>query len=76
MIRCDIVRGQQDGSTSGQLMSEDESLTDGNFSEDEDVGLGQDEDDRSHDFIRTHFHSATLCDFCKKKASLHLKIFP
>ena len=67
-FRCDNIKAYHDySSTQGQ--SEDESLTDGNdgtLSEEDDEG-GQEEDDRNHSFKRTHFHSATLCDFCKKK---------
>ncbi|KAK8407600.1 hypothetical protein O3P69_002273 [Scylla paramamosain] len=49
-------------------LSEDESLTDGTLSEDDDVPTIQEAaEDRNHDFKRTHFHSATQCNFCRKK---------
>ncbi|KAK3853161.1 hypothetical protein Pcinc_040287 [Petrolisthes cinctipes] len=65
--RCEALgRGIIDRSTH----SEDESMTDGTISEEDDI-IGLQEttigEDRSHEFKRTHFHSATQCDFCKKK---------
>lgn len=49
-------------------LSEDESLTDCTLSEDEDVPtIHEAAEDRNHDFKRTHFHSATQCNFCRKK---------
>ncbi|XP_045131499.1 PDZ domain-containing protein 8-like isoform X9 [Portunus trituberculatus] len=49
-------------------LSEDESMTDGTLSEDDDVPTIQEvAEDRNHDFKRTHFHSATHCNFCRKK---------
>ncbi|KAG0726676.1 PDZ domain-containing protein 8 [Chionoecetes opilio] len=49
-------------------VSEDESLTDGTLSEDDDVPTIQEAaEHRNHDFKRTHFHSATQCNFCRKK---------
>ena len=55
-------------------LSEDESLTDGTLSEDDDVPTIQEAvEDRNHDFKRTHFHSATQCNFCKKKVKYHVQ---
>ncbi|KAK4299670.1 hypothetical protein Pmani_028064 [Petrolisthes manimaculis] len=54
--------------TTTTTLSEDESMTDGTLSEEEDsMNLHDTGEDRSHEFKRTHFHSATQCDFCKKK---------
>ncbi|KAK8749496.1 hypothetical protein OTU49_015396 [Cherax quadricarinatus] len=63
--RCEAI-GR--GSLDKNAISEDESLTDGTVSEEDDVlGVQEIVEDRNHDFKRTHFHSATQCDFCKKK---------
>lgn len=52
-------------------LSEDESLTDCTLSEDEDVPtIHEAAEDRNHDFKRTHFHSATQCNFCRKKVNV------
>ncbi|KAG7169249.1 PDZ domain-containing protein 8-like isoform X3 [Homarus americanus] len=63
--RCEAIgRGTFDKTA----ISEDESLTDGTLSEEDDLlGMQEIVEDRNHDFKRTHFHSATQCDFCKKK---------
>ncbi|XP_042893384.1 PDZ domain-containing protein 8-like [Penaeus japonicus] len=43
-------------------------LTDGTLSEEDEISVTQEiVEDRNHDFKRTHFHSATQCDFCRKK---------
>ncbi|CAL4067440.1 unnamed protein product [Meganyctiphanes norvegica] len=50
------------------VASEDEaSLTDGTASEEDNDNSSDQQNQQSHTFKRTHFHSATYCDFCKKK---------
>lgn len=67
LFRCDPVGRVPDKITH----SEDESLTDGTVSEDDDLlGMQDIAEDRIHDFKRTHFHSATQCNFCKKKVCI------
>ncbi|XP_076061175.1 PDZ domain containing 8 isoform X2 [Oratosquilla oratoria] len=46
---------------------EDDSSIDGGLSDEDEAYLGEIIDERPHDFKRTHFHSTTQCDFCKKK---------
>ncbi|KAK7073148.1 hypothetical protein SK128_011365 [Halocaridina rubra] len=69
--RCDMsLRIGQDKS-SNRPLSEDESLTDGTVSEEDEMfGMQDIVEDRSHDFKRTHFQSAVQCDFCRKKARI------
>ncbi|XP_069191633.1 PDZ domain-containing protein 8-like isoform X1 [Procambarus clarkii] len=56
------------GTVEKTAISEDESFTDGTVSEEDDILSVQEiVEDRNHDFKRTHFNSATQCDFCKKK---------
>lgn len=63
--RCEAISR---GAIDKTAISEDESLTDGTVSEEEDMLVVQEiVEDRNHDFKRTHFHSATQCDFCRKK---------
>ncbi|XP_037789551.1 PDZ domain-containing protein 8-like [Penaeus monodon] len=67
--RCETLgRGILDKNYASSPISEDESLTDGTLSEEDEISVTQEiVEDRNHDFKRTHFHSATHCDFCRKK---------
>ncbi|XP_066937776.1 PDZ domain-containing protein 8 isoform X2 [Macrobrachium rosenbergii] len=66
--RCDIPMKLNQDKVSSRPISEDESLTDGTVSEEDDVyGMHDIVEDRIHDFKRTHFNSAVQCNFCKKK---------
>ncbi|XP_042870320.1 PDZ domain-containing protein 8-like isoform X1 [Penaeus japonicus] len=67
--RCETLgRGIIDKNYASSPISEDESLTDGTLSEEDEISVTQEiVEDRNHDFKRTHFHSATQCDFCRKK---------
>ncbi|XP_064104198.1 PDZ domain-containing protein 8-like [Macrobrachium nipponense] len=66
--RCDIQMKVNQDKVSSRPISEDESLTDGTVSEEDDsYGMHDIVEDRIHDFKRTHFNSAVQCNFCKKK---------
>lgn len=76
MVRCESKKGSSNSLTQ-PCNSEDESNSDGGgaVSEEESVAdladsWGEVGQQRQHDFKRTHFSSATQCDFCKKKVTV------
>ncbi|XP_068221244.1 PDZ domain-containing protein 8-like isoform X3 [Palaemon carinicauda] len=66
--RCDVSMRVNQDKVSNRPISEDESLTDGTVSEEDEMyGMQDIVEDRIHDFKRTHFNSAVQCNFCRKK---------